>query len=154
MMKCWLLKSDPLEFSWENLKEQTDKRTYWDGVRNYQARNFLKEMQAGDKAFFYHSVVQPQIIAGIVTIVKKAYPDFTQFDESHQNFDSRSSKDNPIWVMVDIQYLEEIDPPITREEIKQVKKLQDMLLFKNSRLSVQPVSPEEWNLILEIAKNR
>jgi len=153
-MKYWLLKSDPLEFSWENLKEQTDRRTYWDGVRNYQARNFLKEMQVGDKAFFYHSVVQPQIITGIVTIVKKAYPDSTQFNEDHPNFDSRSSKDDPTWVMVDIQYLEEIDPPIIRDEIKQVKKLQDMLLFKNSRLSVQPVSPEEWKLILEIAENR
>jgi predicted RNA-binding protein with PUA-like domain len=114
-MNYWLLKSDPLEFSWDSLKEQPEKRTCWDGVRNYH---------------------------------------FTQFEKDHPNFDSGSRKDNPTWVMVDIQYLKEFEPPITRDEIKEVRKLQDMILFKNSRLSVQPITSQEWKLILKLQKNK
>jgi predicted RNA-binding protein with PUA-like domain len=153
-MNYWLLKSDPLEFSWDSLKEQPEKRTCWDGVRNYQARNYLREMRNGDQAFFYHSVVKQQIITGIVTIVNESYADFTQFEKDHPNFDSGSRKDNPTWVMVDIQYLKEFEPPITRDEIKEVRKLQDMILFKNSRLSVQPITSQEWKLILKLQKNK
>lgn len=153
-MKYWLLKSDPLEFSWDSLKEQSGKRTFWDGVRNYQARNYLREMRKGDQALFYHSVLKPQTVIGIVTIVKEAYADFTQFEKDHPNFDTGSKKDNPTWVMVDIQYLREFEPPITRDEIKAVKKLQDMVLFKNSRLSVQPVTSQQWKLILGLQKSK
>jgi predicted RNA-binding protein with PUA-like domain len=111
-------------------------------------------MRNGDQAFFYHSVVKQQIITGIVTIVNESYADFTQFEKDHPNFDSGSRKDNPTWVMVDIQYLKEFEPPITRDEIKEVRKLQDMILFKNSRLSVQPITSQEWKLILKLQKNK
>ena len=149
-MKYWLIKSDPEEFAWEDLKKQSQKKTCWDGVRNYQARNYLREMKKGDLAFFYHSVLQPQSIMGIVTITREAYPDFTQFEKSHPNYDSKSNPDEPSWVMVDVTYKQEIEPPITREEIKKVKSLQEMVLFKNSRLSVQPVSAQEWKTVLNL----
>ena len=149
-MKYWLLKSDPLEFSWDNLKEQTGKKTFWDGVRNYQARNYLKEIKKGDLAYFYHSVVQPQCITGVVTIIKEAYPDFTQFEPDHPNYDPKSQQKDPTWFMVDVKYLREFNPVITRDEIKVVNELQSMVLFRNSRLSVQPVTIREWQLILKL----
>jgi predicted RNA-binding protein with PUA-like domain len=146
-MKYWLLKSDPEEFTWQDLKESKNKITSWDGVRNYQARNYLKEMKENDQAFFYHSVVDPQTIMGVVKIVKEAYPDHTQFDPSHDHFDPKSTNEEPRWFMVDIQYLEDFNPPITRNELKNIPKLKEMVLFKNSRLSVQPVTKTEWTII-------
>ena len=151
-MKYWLLKSDPEEFGWEHLKALPSQKTAWDGVRNYQARNFLKEMKAGDKAFFYHSSTQPQRIMGTISVIREAYPDSTQFDKEHWQYDPKASKDNPIWVMVDIRYEADIDPPITREEVKNIDKLQDMLLFRNSRLSVLPVTRDQWQTILNLRK--
>jgi predicted RNA-binding protein with PUA-like domain len=154
MMKYWILKSDPEEFGWNHLKALSSKETTWDGVRNYQARNFLKEMKTGDKALFYHSNTQPQSIVGITTIIREAYPDFTQFDKDHAQYDSKSSKENPTWVMVDIRYEEDIDPPITREEMKNTGNLQEMLLFRNSRLSVLPVTQDQWQTILNLRKKQ
>jgi predicted RNA-binding protein with PUA-like domain len=153
-MNHWLLKSDPLEFSWDNLKAQPGKKTFWDGVRNYQARNFLREMRKGDLAFFYHSVIKPQCITGIVKIIKEAYPDYTQFDKNHPNYDPKSNEQDPTWFMVDVQVLEEFSPPISRDEIKSIKEMQDMVLFRNSRLSVQPVTPGEWQRILQMKKGK
>ena len=151
-MNYWLLKSDPDEFSWEDLKKQSHRRSMWDGVRNYQARNFLKEMKKGDLAFFYHSSTQPQHIPGIVNIVEEAYPDFTQFNKNHMHYDPKATKENPIWFMVDIQFEQEILPPITRDELKKNMSLGEMLLFKNSRLSVLPVTPDHWKTILKLRK--
>ena len=149
-MKYWLIKSDPEEFAWEDLKKQPQKKTHWDGVRNYQARNYLREMKKGDLALFYHSVIQPQSIPGIVTISREAYADFTQFEKNHPNYDPKSNPAEPTWVMVDVACKEGIEPPITREEIKKVKSLQEMVLVKNSRLSVQPVSAKEWKAVLNL----
>jgi len=149
-MNYWLLKSDPHDFGWEDLKNQTHRRSMWDGVRNYQARNFLREMRTGDLAFFYHSSTQPQQITGVVKIVREAYPDFTQFDKHHVNYDLKASPENPIWFMIDIKFKQDIHPPITREELKSIASLQEMLLFKNSRLSVLPVTPDHWDMILNL----
>lgn len=149
-MRYWLLKSDPDTYGWNDLKNQPAGTDYWDGVRNYQARNFLKSMRLGDRALFYHSVVKPQIITGIVEIVREAYPDPAQFDPANPYFDPKSEPEHPRWVAVDVQIRREFQPPITREELKTVPGLAGMTLFKNSRLSVQPVEPAEWELILKL----
>lgn len=153
-MKYWLLKSDPEEFGWDHLKALPGKETTWDGVRNYQARNFLKDMQSGDRAFFYHSRIQPQCIMGIISVVREAYPDPTQFDKNHSQYDAKAANDNPIWFMVDIRYEKDLNPPITREELKNSGKLDEMLLFRNSRLSVIPVNPDQWQTILNLCEGK
>ncbi len=148
-MNYWLMKTEPNTYSWEDLKAEPQRRDYWDGVRNYQARNLMKSMRVGDLAFFYHSVVKPQVITGIVRIVREAYPDPTQFDPQSPYFDPKSTPENPRWVAVDIEYVTDILPPITREELKAIPELQNMVLLKKgSRLSIQPVTPEEWQIIL------
>ncbi len=153
-MKYWLLKSDPEEFTWQDLKKEKNKITSWDGVRNYQARNYLKEMKKNDLAFFYHSVVDPQTIMGVVKIVREAYPDHTQFDPSNDHFDPKSTREEPRWFMVDIQYLEDFNPPITRNKLKNIPKLKEMVLFKNSRLSVQPITKAQWNTIQNLRSEK
>ncbi len=148
-MNYWLMKTEPGTYSWDDLKAEPDRRDYWDGVRNYQARNLMKTMRVGDLAFFYHSVVKPQVIIGIVRIVREAYPDPTQFDPNSPYYDPKSTPENPRWVAVDIQYVTDVLPPITREELKNIPELQNMVLLKKgSRLSIQPVTPEEWQIIL------
>lgn len=148
-MNYWLMKTEPGTYSWDDLKAEPDRRDYWDGVRNYQARNLMKTMRVGDLAFFYHSVVKPQVIIGIVRIVREAYPDPTQFDPNSPYYDPKSTPENPRWVAVDIQYVTDVLPPITREELKIIPELQNMVLLKKgSRLSIQPVTPEEWQIIL------
>ncbi len=149
-MNYWLMKTDPDTYSWEDLKRQPERTDYWDGVRNYQARNLMKQMQVGDLALFYHSVVKPQIIPGVVRIVRAAYPDPTQFDATSPYFDPKSSPENPRWVAVDVQWVQDFLPPITREELKAIPELEEMVLFKNSRLSIQPVTPAQWEIILSL----
>ncbi len=150
-MNYWLLKTEPGTYSWDDLKSQPGRRDYWDGVRNYQARNLMKTMKVGDLAFFYHSVVKPQVIPGIVRIVREAYPDPTQFDPQSPYFDPKSTPENPRWVAVDIEFVADIEPPIQRDELKIIPELQQMMLLKKgSRLSVQPVTPEEWQIILSL----
>lgn len=152
-MKYWLLKSEPNTFSWEDLKNTTSKTTSWEGVRNYQARNFMKEMKIGDLAFFYHSVKKPTAIVGIVKIVKEYYNDPTQFDSSNKYYDEKSTLANPRWGMVDVCYESELKEIITLEELKNVSGLENMeLTRKGSRLSVQVVSKSEWNIICNLKK--
>ena len=152
-MKYWLMKTEPRSFSWEKLKEANKQTTHWDGVRNYQTRNFMKDMRKGDLAFFYHSVVKPTAIFGIAKIVREAYPDFTQFDPESKYYDSKATEENPRWFMVDIKLLKEFYTPFTLEELKLIPGLEKMeLLRKGSRLSIQPVREEEWTLILELKK--
>ncbi len=153
-MNYWLLKSEPGEFSWEDLKNSEGQTTRWEGVRNYQARNFIKEMKKGDLAFFYHSVVKPQVITGIAEITREAYPDPSQFDESGEYFDERSRQENPRWFVVDVRYRSDFIPPVSRDELKKLPELQEMALFKNSRLSVQPVSAEAWQRILQFQQQK
>ncbi len=131
----WLMKSEIKEYSWEQL--QKDKRTFWDGVRNYQARNHLKKMRVGDFAFFYHSNVGKNIV-GITKIVRESYPDPTHPDQR--------------WVMVDIVPQEELASPVTLAQIKENPALANMQLVKNSRLSVQVVQRQEWDEILSMSR--
>lgn len=155
-MKYWLFKCDPEEFSWEDLLQADDQTTYWDGVRNYQARNFLRdEIQVGDLVLFYHSQVKPMAIQGIAEVVRAGYPDFTALDAAHDHYDPKSSEDKPTWYMVDIQWKESFDPPLTRERLAKQDELEGMeLLRRGSRLSIQPVKSEHFDFICKLARER
>ena len=136
-MKHWLIKSEPSTWSWNNqLKNNT---TMWDGVRNYQARNYMKMMKKNDLCFFYHSVVEKQIV-GIVKVIREFYPDPTDVTKK--------------FVAVDVKYYSSFFNPVTLEQIKSEKKLSDMLLLKQSRLSVMPVDNKSWHLMCEMSKNQ
>ena len=148
-MKYWLMKTEPLTFSFEDLKKCKNKTTQWEGVRNYQARNFMKnDMKIGDGVLFYHSVVQPVSIVGTARIAKEAYPDHFALDPKSGYYDPRSTRENPRWFMVDVQYIRSFQTPLTLEEIKNDNVLKNMnLLKKGNRLSIQPVKESEWNYI-------
>lgn len=152
--RYWLLKSEPDVFSIEDLAKAKNKTTHWDGVRNYQARNYLRDsIKKGDLVFFYHSNSEPSAIAGIAEVVKEGYPDFTAFDPDDPHFDPKSKKDQPTWYMVDIKHVETFKKPLSLDDLRGVKGLEDMVLLqKGSRLSVQPVSPKEWALICGMKK--
>jgi predicted RNA-binding protein with PUA-like domain len=151
-MKYWLMKTEPSVFSWDDLQSRPNRTTHWEGVRNYQARNFMRDqMKVGDRVFFYHSVVKPQVILGIAQVVREAYPDFFAFDATSPYFDPKSSPDKPRWMMVDIQYESAFKSPIALDELKQVAGLESMLLLqKGCRLSVQPVTPQEWEIVCNL----
>ena len=145
--KYWLMKSEPDTFSIDDLAKSKNKKTYWDGVRNYQARNFMRDdMKKGDKVIFYHSNTTPPGAAGICEIVKEAYPDFTAFDPEDNHYDPKSKEDNPTWFMVDIKFLEKFKREVPLEEIKENPKLKDMkLVQRGNRLSVMPITKGEFN---------
>lgn len=149
-MSYWLLKSEESCYSIDDLKK--DKKTYWDGVRNYQARNFMRSMEKGDLAFFYHSNSNPTGIAGIAKIVKESYPDYTAWDKKDQHYDPKSTEEKPLWDMVDIQFVKKFKEVIPLSELREQKGLQDMkILQKGSRLSVTPVTKKEFDLITKLA---
>lgn len=145
----WLMKSEPDVYSIDDLARDTS--TFWDGVRNYQARNHLKAMKKGDLAFFYHSNATPPGIAGICRVVREAYPDSTAFEPESKYYDPRSDPDQPRWFMVDVAFEEKFDAPVPLPSLKELPELEDMVLLNNSRLSVQPVKPSEWERILQLA---
>ncbi|HEX9775656.1 MAG TPA: EVE domain-containing protein [Actinomycetota bacterium] len=149
-MAHWLLKSEPNTFSIDDLAAK--KVEHWDGVRNYQARNNLRAMKVGERAFFYHSVVAPQGIVGICEVVTEAYPDHTQFDPSSTYFDPKATPEKPRWYMPDVAFVEKFPRTITLKEIKQTPGLQDMALVRYGRLSVQPVTQDEWNVVMALAE--
>ena len=151
--RFWLFKSEPNVFSFEDLLASKGKKTHWDGVRNYQARNMLRDdIKKGDGVLFYHSNAKPMVIAGMAVVVKEGYPDHTAFDPADTHFDPKSDLDNPAWYMVDIKAVEKFDPPLTRDELMEVEGLSSMVLLqRGSRLSVQPVKPKEWRTIVKIA---
>jgi len=153
-MSFWLLKTEPRTFSWDDLKNQPNRTTPWEGVRNYQARNIIRdEIKVDDEVFIYHSVVKPMAIMGIGRIVKASYPDYFAFDPDHKYFDPKSDPQNPSWFMFDVQAISEFVKPITLTSLKSQAPLQRMrLLQKGSRLSVQPVSPVEWMYICESSR--
>ena len=154
-MKYWLLKSEPDVFSLEDLKNCPNQTEPWDGIRNYQARNLMRdEMKVGDQAFFYHSRQAEPAIVGTVRVVREAYPDHTSWDPSSKYFDEKSSPENPRWLMVDVQFESEFSRPVTLKELRSVPELKEMfLLRKGMRLSVQPVTEAEFQLILAIAND-
>lgn len=152
--KYWLIKSEPEEFSWNDLKKSKDKTTYWDGVRNYQARNFLRdEMMKGDLVLFYHSNADPLAIMGVCEVVKEGYPDHTQFDPDNDHHDPKADPENPTWIMVDIKFKKEFKNPVTLDEIKSNSKLKNMrLIQRGNRLSVMPVTKEEFDEIVKMGQ--
>lgn len=152
-MNHWLLKSEQDVFSFDDLLKAPKKTTCWDGVRNYQARNTLRDlMKKGDKVFFYHSNSEPTGIAGICEVVKEGYPDHTALDPTHDHFDPKSTPAAPIWVMVDVKAVRKLPRVVTLAELKGVKGLEEMVLLqKGSRLSVQPVTAAEWAIVCGIA---
>jgi len=148
-MTCWLMKSEPDAFSIDDLAARPGKREHWDGVRNYQARNFMREMKKGDKVLFYHSSCPEPGVVGVAKVVKEAYPDFTAFDPESKYFDPKSSPDKPRWFMVDIQFQKKLKRTIALAELKQNPLLEGMqLLRKGNRLSVMPVAESEFDTIL------
>ena len=149
-MQYWLMKSEPDTYSIDDL--QSFGVDHWDGIRNYQVRNFFRDqMQVGDQAFFYHSNCKVPGIVGTMEIVSKAYPDHTAFDPSEKYFDSKSDPENPRWLMVDVRYVRHLDRMITLGELRQQKQIADMkLLQRGNRLSVLPLSKMEWQYILEM----
>lgn len=151
-MQYWLMKSEPDVFSIDDLKNQ--KQTTWDGVRNYQARNFMmNDMQVGDLVLFYHSNAKPPGIAGLATVSKKAEPDPTQFDKKSEYFDPKATKEKPRWFCVKVKFKEKFKDLIPLEEIKSEKALKDMLVVqKGQRLSIQPVKEKDYKHILKMAK--
>ncbi|XP_032085996.1 thymocyte nuclear protein 1 [Thamnophis elegans] len=165
----WLMKSEPesrfqkgidVKFGIEDLKAQPNETACWDGVRNYQARNFLREMKVGEEAFFYHSNCKEPGIAGIIKVVKEAYPDHTQFEKSNPHYDASSTKEDPKWSMVDVQFVRMTRRFIPLAELKAHRQahqrsggpLKEMALFTRPRLSVQPVTDEEFEFILSLEK--
>ncbi len=151
-MKYWLIKSEPEVFSINDFAKSKNQTTYWDGVRNYQARNFIRdEMKLGDKVLFYHSNTEPTAVAGICEVAKEAYPDFTAFDVGNEHFDPKSKKDSPSWFMVDIKFIKKFGREVTLADIKANKKLQKMRLVQpGNRLSVMPVTKEEFEEIVKM----
>lgn len=152
-MKYWLMKTEPTTFGIDDLAKAPRKRTCWDGVRNYQVRNMLRdEMRKGDLAFFYHSSCEVPGIYGIVKIAKEGYPDSTAFDPKHDHFDPESDPRAPRWFMVDVELERRFAKPITLETLKaNAKKLDDMLVLRRgNRLSVTPVTPEQWRRVLAL----
>ncbi len=147
----WLMKSEPSTYGIDDLaREGTD---HWDGIRNYQARNFMRDgMKNGDLAFFYHSNCREPGIVGIMEIVREAYPDFTAWDPEGPYYDPRSTPENPRWLMVDVRHRETFPRPVTLAELRRHPELESMrILQKGNRLSITPVSPEEWAFIVELA---
>ncbi len=149
----WLLKSDPATFGLSHLKKSPKKTTMWDGVRNYQARNHLRDdFRLGDRVLFYHSQIQPPAVVATATVVRAGYPDPTQFDRRSPGFDPKASKDAPRWVAVDIRLDQELPRPVTLTEMREVEGLEEMVLLrKGSRLSVQPVTATEWKIVNRLA---
>jgi|SRR4051795_4962258 predicted RNA-binding protein with PUA-like domain len=152
MPRYWLMKSEPNVFSIDDLGRAKNGTTRWDGVRNYQARNFLRdEIAVGDGVLFYHSSAEPPAVAGTARVVRAGYPDPTQFDARDGHHDPDSSKDDPRWYAVDIQFDAKFNRPVTLAELRGEKALADMVLLRRgSRLSVQPVTPAEWKHIVKL----
>lgn len=148
--KYWLMKSEALDYSIDDFAK--DKRSDWHGVRNYQARNYMRdEMKNGDLILFYHSNANPSGIAGLGEVIRTGYPDFTQFDSKSEYFDKKATEEKPIWYMVDIQFKEKFSHFISLEELKRNKALQNMLLIRHGRLSVQPVEEKHFKIIQKIS---
>jgi predicted RNA-binding protein with PUA-like domain len=148
-MSHWLFKSEPETFSIDHLIKRPQQTEHWDGVRNYQARNFLRDqIKVGDTAFFYHSNCTPPCIVGIVEIVKAAYPDHTALDFTSPYYDPKSTTENPRWFMVDVRFVKKFSCRVTLDEIKNHPLLKNMLAARQgNRLSITPVTDKEWEAI-------
>ncbi|MDA8561609.1 EVE domain-containing protein [Gammaproteobacteria bacterium] len=151
-MKYWLFKSEPTTFSIDDLLKSPKQTTHWDGVRNFQVRNMMRDaMNVGDLAFFYHSNCKPPGITGVVEIVKKGYPDFSAWDPSSKYFDTRSTPQKSLWYMVDVKFVKKFNDIISLDSLKSFIELSDMLVVRRgNRLSITPVEKSEWDFILSL----
>ena len=146
----WLFKSEPDVYPIQALAKEKGQTTYWDGIRNYQSRNTLRDdVQVGDGILYYHSRVNPMAVVGTAVVTRAGYPDPTQFDPKEKKDDPKSKKDDPTWFVVDIKLDQVFETPVTLKEMRDMKPLAEMVLVNNSRLSVQPVRKKEWNAILK-----
>ncbi|OED38434.1 EVE domain-containing protein [Chromatiales bacterium (ex Bugula neritina AB1)] len=151
-MNYWLFKSEPDAFSIDQLASMPGKRDHWDGIRNYQARNLMRDqMKKGDLGFFYHSSCKVPGVVGIVEIVRESYPDHTAHDPASKYYDAKSSDENPRWCMVDVKLKRKFKEVVSLQSLKTIKGLEDMVLLqKGSRLSVQPVGKKHWDIIVKL----
>ena len=149
-MSYWLMKSEPETFSLDDLRRKGVAG--WDGVRNYQARNFMRAMRKRDLAFFYHSHGKPNAVVGITEIVREAYPDPTQFDPKGDHYEPASTRDAPRWDQVDVKFVRAFAQPVSLEAIRRHPALKNMVLVRHGRLSVQPVQPDEWRIIEKLGR--
>ncbi|MEJ2043333.1 MAG: EVE domain-containing protein [Reinekea sp.] len=148
----WLLKTEPEEFSIDDLKKQGKQGEPWNGIRNYQARNFLRDMREGDLAFIYHSACEVPAIVGLSEVIRSAYPDEEALQPESKYFDSKSTSDNIRWSCVDVRFVEKFAKSLSLKEIKQIPALTDMKLVNSSRLSVSPVTKIEFDTLIASLK--
>jgi len=151
MARCWLMKSEPDVYSIADLER--DGVTCWEGVRNYQARNLMREMEVGDPVLFYHSNAKPPGVAGLARVARLAYPDHLSWQEGHKYHDPKSTPEDPRWWMVDVEYLDTLPHFVPLDALKTEPGLADMVVTKRSRLSVQPVTPEEYEIVVRLGKS-
>lgn len=151
-MRYWLMKSEPDVFGIDDLEKRPGQTEPWDGVRNYQARNMMRDdMRQGDRVFFYHSNTKVPGIAGIAEVVREAYPDHTAFDPEDPHFDPKSDPEKPRWFMVDIRLVRKLERTISLTELKERPELEGMALVrKGNRLSVMPVEADQWDFVLSL----
>ncbi|HJQ22205.1 MAG TPA: EVE domain-containing protein [Gemmatimonadaceae bacterium] len=151
--RYWLVKSEPEVFSFDDLLRAPKQTTHWNGVRNYVARNFMRDgMRQGDRVFYYHSGAAPAIV-GVAEVVRAGYPDDTAFDPASEGFDEKSDPASPTWFMVDLKAAERLPRAVTLAEMKKQPTLKQMALLRIGRLSVTPVTPEEWEVILRLSRS-
>jgi len=151
-MRYWLVKSEPEIFSFDDLLRRHGRTTCWDGVRNFAARNFLRDgMKLGDRVFFYHSSIDPQVIVGECEVAREGYVDHTAFDVKHRHYDPQSKQDDPQWYMVDLRAVAQFTKPVTLDQIKLKHALKDMALLRIGRLSVVPVTEKEYKVLRSMA---
>ena len=149
----WLVKSDPDDFGLPHLKKSPKQTAMWDGVRNYQARNLLRDgMRVGDGVLFYHSQQKPPAVVALASVVRGGYPDPTQFDRHQKYHDPKSTRENPRWFAVDIRLERELERPVTLPEMRETAGLEEMVLLRRGRLSVQPVTPDEWKIVVALGQ--
>jgi len=147
----WLFKTEPGCFSFDDLKNRPQMTEHWDGVRNFQARNFLRDsIKVGDLVLFYHSSIPEPAIVGLAEVVREGYPDFTALDPTNEHFDPKATADRPIWYMVDVRYQQVLPREVTLEAIRNNPLLTAMPLVNRSRLSIQPVTTEQWQIIAKM----
>ncbi|MGD0958921.1 MAG: EVE domain-containing protein [Methylomonas sp.] len=151
-MRYWLMKSEPNAFGIDDLSKRPAQTEHWDGVRNFQARNMMRDdMKIGDQVFFYHSNCDEPGIVGIAKVVKESYPDFTAFDPENKHYDPKSHPDKPVWFMVDVQFVRKFSRTISLRELKEKPELDGLaLLRRGNRLSIMPVTEQQWRFILTL----